>query len=225
MIQIAIDGPAGAGKSTVAKALAKALKINYLDTGAMYRALAYAVINKGISISDREKVESALDDICMSISYVDGTQYVFVDGIDTAPYIRTPEISMAASSIGTIPMARIKLVELQRETASKFDIILDGRDIGTYVIPDAKLKFYITASSRERAIRRSRDLERAGMTVDIDEVEKDIIRRDEQDMNREFAPLRCADDAIYLDTTEMSAEKVLEFAIKKVKEVYGNEIL
>ena len=205
MIQIAIDGPAGAGKSTVAKALAKALKINYLDTGAMYRALAYAVINKGISISDREKVESALDDICMSISYVDGTQYVFVDGIDTAPYIRTPEISMAASSIGTIPMARIKLVELQRETASKFDIIMDGRDIGTYVIPDAKLKFYITASSSE--------------------VEKDIIRRDEQDMNREFAPLRCADDAIYLDTTEMSAEEVLEFAIKKVKEVYGNEIL
>ena len=220
MRQIAIDGPAGAGKSTVAKALSERLNINYMDTGAMYRTVALAMIRKGVDLSDREQILSVLDDLHIEVVYENRVQKVLLNGEDVSGSIRTPEVSMGASTVAVVPEVRIKLVELQRETAERFDIVMDGRDIGTYVLPDAKVKFYITASSRERARRRARDLDAQGIAYDLDELEKEIIKRDEQDMNREFAPLKVAEDAIYLDTSNMSIEEVIDFTIGKVREIY-----
>ncbi len=220
MRQIAIDGPAGAGKSTVAKALSERLNINYMDTGAMYRTVALAMIRKGVDLSDREQILSVLDDLHIEVVYENRVQKVLLNGEDVSGSIRTPEVSMGASTVAVVPEVRIKLVELQRETAERFDIVMDGRDIGTYVLPDAKVKFYITASSRERARRRARDLDAQGIAYDLDELEKEIIKRDEQDMNREFAPLKVAGDAIYLDTSNMSIEEVIDFTAGKVREIY-----
>ena len=220
MRQIAIDGPAGAGKSTVAKALSERLNINYMDTGAMYRTVALAMIRKGVDLSDREQILSVLDDLHIEVAYENRVQKVLLNGEDVSGSIRTPEVSMGASTVAVVPEVRIKLVELQRETAERFDIVMDGRDIGTYVLPDAKVKFYITASSRERARRRARDLDAQGIAYDLDELEKEIIKRDEQDMNREFAPLKVAGDAIYLDTSNMSIEEVIDFTAGKVREIY-----
>ena len=220
MRQIAIDGPAGAGKSTVAKALSERLNINYMDTGAMYRTVALGMIRKGVDLSDREQILSDLDDLHIEVVYENRVQKVLLNGEDVSGSIRTPEVSMGASTVAVVPEVRIKLVELQRETANRFDIVMDGRDIGTYVLPDAKVKFYITASSRERARRRARDLDAQGIAYDLDELEKEIIKRDEQDMNREFAPLKVAEDAIYLDTSNMSIEEVIDFTVGKVREIY-----
>lgn len=220
MRQIAIDGPAGAGKSTVAKALSERLNINYMDTGAMYRTVALGMIRKGVDLSDREQILSNLDDLHIEVVYENRVQKVLLNGEDVSGSIRTPEVSMGASTVAVVPEVRIKLVELQRETADRFDIVMDGRDIGTYVLPDAKVKFYITASSRERARRRARDLDAQGIAYDLDELEKEIIKRDEQDMNREFAPLKVAEDAIYLDTSNMSIEEVIDFTAGKVRERY-----
>ena len=220
MRQIAIDGPAGAGKSTVAKALSERLNINYMDTGAMYRTVALGMIRKGVDLSDREQILSDLDDLHIEVVYENRVQKVLLNGEDVSGSIRTPEVSMGASTVAVVPEVRIKLVELQRETAERFDIVMDGRDIGTYVLPDAKVKFYITASSRERARRRARDLDAQGIAYDLDELEKEIIKRDEQDMNREFAPLKVAEDAIYLDTSNMSIEEVIDFTVGKVREIY-----
>ncbi|MBQ4289001.1 MAG: (d)CMP kinase [Clostridia bacterium] len=220
MRQIAIDGPAGAGKSTVAKALSERLNINYMDTGAMYRTVALGMIRKGVDLSDREQILSVLDDLHIEVVYENRVQKVLLNGEDVSGSIRTPEVSMGASTVAVVPEVRIKLVELQRETAERFDIVMDGRDIGTYVLPDAKVKFYITASSRERARRRARDLDAQGIAYDLDELEKEIIKRDEQDMNREFAPLKVAEDAIYLDTSNMSIEEVIDFTAGKVREIY-----
>ena len=220
MRQIAIDGPAGAGKSTVAKALSERLNINYMDTGAMYRTVALAMIRKGVDLSDREQILSVLDDLHIEVVYENRVQKVLLNGEDVSGSIRTPEVSMGASTVAVVPEVRIKLVELQRETAERFDIGMDGRDIGTYELPDAKVKFYITASSRERARRRARDLDAQGIAYDLDELEKEIIKRDEQDMNREFAPLKVAGDAIYLDTSNMSIEEVIDFTAGKVREIY-----
>ncbi|MBR3295294.1 MAG: (d)CMP kinase [Clostridia bacterium] len=220
MRQIAIDGPAGAGKSTVAKALSERLNINYMDTGAMYRTVALGMIRKGVDLSDREQILSNLDDLHIEVVFENRVQKVLLNGEDVSGFIRTPEVSMGASTVAVVPEVRIKLVELQRETANRFDIVMDGRDIGTYVLPDAKVKFYITASSRERARRRARDLDAQGIAYDLDELEKEIIKRDEQDMNREFAPLKVAEDAIYLDTSNMSIEEVIDFTAGKVREIY-----
>ena len=220
MRQIAIDGPAGAGKSTVAKALSERLNINYMDTGAMYRTVALGMIRKGVDLSDREQILSNLDDLHIEVVFENRVQKVLLNGEDVSGFIRTPEVSMGASTVAVVPEVRIKLVELQRETANRFDIVMDGRDIGTYVLPDAKVKFYITASSRERARRRARDLDAQGIAYDLDELEKEIIKRDEQDMNREFAPLKVAEDAIYLDTSNMSIDEVIDFTAGKVREIY-----
>ena len=220
-MQIAIDGPAGAGKSTVAKAIAKKLHINYMDTGAMYRAVAYGLLQKGVNLKDAAMVAKELKEIDLKVIYVNEEQRVMINGEDVTPYIRTPEVSMGASDVGAVPEVRIKLVEIQRETAAEYDVVMDGRDIGTYVLPDTKAKFYITASSKERALRRSRDLIAAGMKVDLDALEQEIIARDKQDSEREFAPLRCAEDAVYLDTSDMSIEQVIGVVCERIEEIYG----
>lgn len=220
-MQIAIDGPAGAGKSTVAKAIAKKLHINYMDTGAMYRAVAYGLLQKGVNLKDAAMVAKELKEIDLKVIYVNEEQRVMINGEDVTPYIRTPEVSMGASDVGAVPEVRIKLVEIQRETAAEYDVVMDGRDIGTYVLPDTKAKFYITASSKERALRRSRDLIAAGMKVDLDALEQEIIARDKQDSEREFAPLRCAEDAVYLDTSDMSIEQVIGAVCERIEEIYG----
>lgn len=219
--QIAIDGPAGAGKSTVARAVAAKLHMNYMDTGAMYRAVAYAMGARGIDPKDRPAVEVAMDSLSLRVEYSGGEQRVLADGQDVTPFLRTQEIAMGASAVASVPKVRLRLVELQRETAEKYDVVMDGRDIGTYVLPQARAKFYITASSRVRAERRARELEAAGGKVDRQQLEQEIIARDKADMEREFAPLKCAEDAIYVDTSDMTAEEVIDFVCRKVEKIYG----
>mgnify|MGYP000227795525 CR=1 FL=1 len=218
MINIAIDGPAGAGKSTIAKAVAAKLGIIYLDTGAMYRAVAYAALKKGIDVKDPEGVAQLLENLEMDIRYENGVQNVYVNGENATPYLRTPEMSKAASDISALPVVRYKMVELQREFAAKYDVVLDGRDIGTFVLPDANCKFYMTASPEERAKRRFEELTAKGETCDYNAVLQDIVKRDYNDSHREVAPLKQADDAYYLDTTELSIAEVTERVEKIVKE-------
>lgn len=215
-MKIAIDGPAGAGKSTVAKAIAQKLNINYLDTGAMYRAAAYAMLEKGIEPSDTAAVLPALKDLNMEIVYENRAQKVLADGIDVTPFIRTERISKGASDIAVIPEVRHKLVEIQRCVSQNYDIVMDGRDIGTYVLPDADFKFFITASSGERARRRFLEIHDKFPDVTIDQIEKDIIARDKTDSSREFAPLRQAEDAILVDTTNMGRDEVIQFVLETV---------
>lgn len=218
MINIAIDGPAGAGKSTIAKAVAAKLGIIYLDTGAMYRAVAYAALKKGIDVKDPEGVAQLLENLEMDIRYENGVQNVYVNGENATPYLRTPEMSKAASDISALPVVRYKMVELQREFAAKYDVVLDGRDIGTFVLPDANCKFYMTASPEERAKRRFEELTAKDETCDYNAVLQDIVKRDYNDSHREVAPLKQADDAYYLDTTELSIAEVTERVEKIVKE-------
>ncbi len=216
MINIAIDGPAGAGKSTIAKAVAKDLGIIYLDTGAMYRATAYLAIQNGIDVKDEEKVSEMLKDLKMDVRYDEnGVQHIFVNGIDATPHLREHFMSKAASDISALPCVRYKMVDLQRDFASKNDVVLDGREIGTFVLPNANCKFYLTASAEERAKRRLKDLQEKGETVDYDTLLKDIIQRDYNDSHREVAPLKQAEDADFVDTTQMSVEDV----VSHVKEV------
>lgn len=210
MINIAIDGPAGAGKSTIAKAVAKDLGIIYLDTGAMYRATAYLAIQNGIDVKDEEKVSEMLKDLKMDVKYDEnGVQHIFVNGIDATPHLREHYMSKAASDISALPCVRYKMVDLQRDFASKNDVVLDGRDIGTFVLPNANCKFYLTASAEERAKRRLKDLQEKGENVDYDTLLKDIIQRDYNDSHREVAPLKQAEDADFVDTTQMSVEDVV----------------
>ena len=221
MMQIAIDGPAGSGKSTMAKLISSQLKINYMDTGAMYRAFACALLDRGISIADHAAVREAMKDITVTVEYHEDGQHVFANGEDVTGRIRTPEVSKGASDVAVIPEVRIELVKTQRKTAEAYDIVMDGRDIGTYVLPDAPLKLYITADPRERARRRLKEFEAAGIEKDLDTLEAEIIARDKTDSEREFAPLRCAEDAVLLDTTDMSIPEVEKFIMDKIKEVYG----
>lgn len=215
MINIAIDGPAGAGKSTIAKAVAKDLGIIYLDTGAMYRATAYLALQKGIDPKDEQKVSEMLENLKMDVVYKDGDQRIIVNGIDATPYLREHYMSKAASDISALPCVRYKMVDLQRDFASKNDVVLDGRDIGTFVLPNANCKFFLTASPEERAQRRMKDLEEKGEKVDYQTLLNDIIQRDYNDSHREVAPLKQADDADFVDTTQMSVEDV----VAHVKEV------
>lgn len=218
-MKIAIDGPAGAGKSTVAKAIATEMKINYLDTGAMYRAAAYFMLQKGIDIADAALVVRQLDRLDMQIRYVNGAQFVYNNGEDVTPYLRTPEVTKGSSDIAVIPEVRIKLVELQREVANQYDIVMDGRDIGTYVLPDADLKFYVTATPKERAMRRWLEMKDTNKEADLSQIEQDIIARDKTDSGREFAPLKKADDAILIDTTDMKAPQVIERVKKYIEDI------
>ncbi len=219
MINIAIDGPAGAGKSTVAKAVAKEMSIIYLDTGAMYRATAYYAIQQGIDVKDEPKVAKMLETLDMDIKYVDGAQQIFVNGINTTPYLREHYMSKAASDVSALPCVRYKLVDIQREFAKTHDVVLDGRDIGTFVLPDANCKFYMDATPNERADRRYKELLEKGQQVDYDQLLQDIIQRDYNDSHREVAPLKQAEDAEYIDTTNMTQDEV----VAKVKEIVAKK--
>ncbi len=207
---IAIDGPAGAGKSTVAKLLASKLNILYLDTGAMYRAVGLKAIRNTVDVSDHKAVEDMLSKTKIDVKLDDGVQRVFLDGEDVSTAIRQHEVSKAASDISAVPCVRYKMVELQREIASKTDTILDGRDIGTFVLPNAEFKFFLTASADERANRRYSELVAKGVDCSLEKIKEDIITRDYNDMHRALAPLKKADDAIEVDTTELNIGQVVE---------------
>ena len=210
---IALDGPAGSGKSTVAKALAKDYNILYLDTGAMYRACGLKALRLGIDPKDGVLVEKMLEDLDVKVEYKDGTQHTILDGEDVSSAIRENAVSMSASTISAHPCVRMKMVELQREIAKSMSCVLDGRDIGSYVLPDAKYKFFVTADSKIRAQRRYKELIERGQTVDFESLHKEIVARDKQDSEREFAPLKQAQDAILIDTSNLDIEGVLK-AIK-----------
>lgn len=217
-INIAIDGPAGAGKSTVAKHISKILGIIYLDTGAMYRAVALKAITSGIATKDAKALEELVKDIDIKVDLKGEEQRIFLDGRDVTHLIRTPEVSIGASDVSAIPAVRIKLVELQREIARTNDVVMDGRDIGTYVLPNANYKFFLTASLDERAKRRYKELLEKGATeTKYDDVLKDISYRDKNDSSRAFAPLAKAEDAVEIDTTDLSLEQVIEKILSKIK--------
>ncbi|WP_010250149.1 (d)CMP kinase [Acetivibrio cellulolyticus] len=217
-IAIAIDGPAGAGKSTIAKLVSKKLKIVYLDTGAMYRTVALKAIRENVDTLDREKLSKLIERINIKVEYIGEDQRIYLDDEDVSDLIRTPEVSIGASNVAVIPEVRIKMVELQREIAQKCSVVMDGRDIGTYVLPNATLKIFLTASIEERAKRRYNEQLLKGITdVSFDDVKKDIEYRDKNDSSRAFAPLAKADDAIELDTTIMSIDEVAKKILEQIE--------
>jgi cytidylate kinase len=221
---IAIDGPAGAGKSTIAKRIAKTLGFIYVDTGAMYRAMALNFLRMHIDASDIVLIEKSCKDADITIEYKNSEQIVVLNGENVNGLIRTEEVGNMASATSVNKAVRLKLVELQQNLAQKENVVMDGRDIGTYVLPDAQLKIYLTASSKERARRRWSELKEKGITADINAIEKDIIERDHRDMTREFAPLKQAEDAVYLDSSDLTIDEVVEkilncYEIRKEKEV------
>lgn len=207
---IAIDGPAGAGKSTIAKKIAKKMNYIYVDTGAMYRAMALYLIRNQVSGDDEAAIVEACKGADISIEYQDGEQAVILNGENVTPYLRTEEVGNMASVSSAVPEVREKLVELQQALAAKADVVMDGRDIGTVVLPGADVKVYLTASSRTRAGRRFLELQEKGVKCDLDEIEKDIIERDYRDMHREISPLRQAEDAVLVDSSDMTIEEVVE---------------
>lgn len=212
---IAIDGPAGAGKSTVAKRAAKELGFIYVDTGAMYRAMAVYFMENGIDTEDEKAVDRCLDSINIGIEYKDGIQQVILNKENVTLKLRDEAVGRTASVVSKYAGVRGKLLELQRSLAEKSDVIMDGRDIGTTVLPDAQVKIYLTASVTARAQRRCDELTAKGEKADIDEIKADIENRDYQDMNREISPLKQAEDAVLLDTSDMDIEEVVE-AVKKL---------
>lgn len=209
-MKVAIDGPAGAGKSTISKAVAKRLGFVYIDTGAMYRSIGLAAVRRGIDTTDAKGVESVLGEVEVSISHTEEGQQIFLNGENVSEEIRLPEISVAASNVAVIPAVRIKLVELQRELAAKTDVIMDGRDIGTYVLPDAEIKIFLTASVEERAKRRLLELVEKGVETDFEAVKADMEYRDKNDSGREFAPLKPAEDSIHFDNTDITLEEAVD---------------
>ncbi|SCY08255.1 (d)CMP kinase [Butyrivibrio sp. INlla14] len=218
MGNIAIDGPAGAGKSTIAKMVAKELGFVYVDTGAMYRAMALYMINNGVQSDDAAKISSTCQSADITIKYENGEQVVYLNGENVNGKIRTEEVGKMASVSSANGDVRKKLVELQQKLASEIDVVMDGRDIGTVVLPDALLKVYLTASSRVRAERRYKELVAKGTECDIDVIEKDIIDRDYRDMHRENSPLMQAEDAILVDSSDMTISEVAEKIISLYKE-------
>ena len=209
-MNIAIDGPAGAGKSTIAKLAAKKLGYIYVDTGAMYRAIALYVLDNNVDYNDNDVLCKALDRINIEIIYDNGLQKVILNGDDVSDKIRQEKVGNMASSVATKKTVREKLLELQRNIASSNDVIMDGRDIGTFVLPNAECKIYLTASVEVRAKRRYDELVSKGEKPSLDKIAEDIKKRDYQDMNRDIAPLKQADDAIYLDSSDMTIEEVVE---------------
>lgn len=209
MTAIAIDGPAGAGKSTIAKLAAKKLDFIYVDTGALYRAIAYNAVKLGVAISDENQVECLLNHTDVQLKFIDGEQRVFVNGQDVTEFIRTPEVSMASSGISALPAVRRFLLGLQRSIAKNNNVIMDGRDIGTVVLPDAKIKIFLTASAACRAKRRYEELAEKGMDVNYDDILHDIETRDYNDSHREIAPLKPAEDSVLVDTSGETLKKSL----------------
>lgn len=214
-MMVAIDGPAGAGKSAAARAAAKELGFIYVDTGALYRAVGLFVLRRGISPTDSASVIALLDEINEEIRYIDGEQRVFLNGEDVSGLIRTEEVSAAASGVSAIPQVRAFLYHTQRDIAEKNNVIMDGRDIGTAILPEAEVKIFLTASPKERARRRVHQLAEKGVAADFDEVLKEIIERDENDSTRAAAPLARAKDAVLIDNTEMTFEQ----SVAKIKQL------
>ncbi|MDD6672660.1 MAG: (d)CMP kinase [Eubacteriales bacterium] len=217
MINVAIDGPAGAGKSTIAKAAAKQLNYIYVDTGALYRTIAYNAVKKNV-IDDTNAVIALLNDTKVELKYIDGVQAVFLNGEDVSAYIRTPEISMGASKVSAIPEVRAFLLSLQQEIAKENDVIMDGRDIATVVLPNADVKIFLFASPECRAERRYKELVEKGENVKYEDVLADVNQRDYQDSHREIAPLKPSEDSIMLDTSKLNLDESIQLVIKTIKE-------
>ncbi|MDO5389507.1 MAG: (d)CMP kinase [Eubacteriales bacterium] len=215
---IAIDGPAGAGKSTIAKRVAKELSFIYVDTGAMYRAMALYLLKHEIPMEDAEAIAESCQDASISIRYEDGEQQVILNGENVTALLRAEEVGNMASVSSANPSVRKKLVSLQQELAASCDVVMDGRDIGTVVLPDANVKIYLTASSRTRAMRRYQELQQKGEVCDLDAIEADIKERDYRDMHREISPLRQAEDAVLLDSSEMTIQEVCDAIIAVYEE-------
>lgn len=215
---IAIDGPAGAGKSTIAKRAAKELNFIYVDTGAMYRSIALALLRGAVEVEDEKALEAALTGIEVTIGYEAGEQQVYLNGENVSGLIRTEEVSKMASASSAKPQVRAKLTDLQRELARRENVLMDGRDIGTMILPDAQLKIYLTASVRTRAERRYKEQLERGEQCSLADIEKDIEERDFRDMHRETAPLRQAEDAVLVDSSDMTIEEVVERIVSLARE-------
>ena len=215
---IALDGPAGAGKSTIAKIIAKRLGLPYLDTGAMYRAMALCAFSEGVSLTDAEKVDELLNRTDIRVAYLDDGQHVFVNGTDVTGRLREEEIGKGASLISKLRCVRDKLAGMQRDIAHETHAVLDGREIGTFVIPETPYKFYVTATAEERALRRVRQLEEKGEKPDYELILKDIEARDYQDSHRDYAPLKQAEDAVLIDTTHMTIDEAMDAVLKTLEE-------
>lgn len=218
-IAIAIDGPAGAGKSSLSKEVAKELSFIYVDTGALYRTIGLAASRKGLKKEDKAEIISMLNDIDVKLSFNDeGTQIVLLNGEDVSSFIRTPEASMFASAVSAIPEVRAFLLDLQRNMARSDNVIMDGRDIGTVVLPDAKIKIFLTASPEKRAMRRHKENIEKGIDSTYEEVLKDVNQRDYQDSHREIAPLKPAEDSVLVDTSDYDFDGSKELLLKVIKE-------
>ncbi len=215
-ISIAIDGPAGAGKSTIARRLAQEMGYRYVDTGAIYRTVAYFMDLWGVSPKDTDGVNRYIDELTVNIEYDDeGAQHMIMNGMDVTADIRTPEISQKASLIAAQPVVREALLDMQREAARRYDVVMDGRDIGSVVLPKATVKIFLTASAEVRAHRRCKELQEKGQKVDYDQILKDIRQRDYQDTHRDIAPLKMTRDSVKLDTSDMTIDQVIA-AMKKI---------
>ena len=221
MINIAIDGPSGAGKSSLAKKAAKMLSCNYADTGALYRAIGLFVFRNGIEIGDIPGVLSVLDRVLPELRYENGVQHVFLEDEDVSEEIRMPNMSMYASFVSSIPAVREKLLDVQRITAANNNVIMDGRDIGTVILPNAQVKVFLTASNEVRAERRFKELTAKGIQTTLDEVATDMLKRDAADAGRDIAPAVPADDAVILDNSDLNEEETLEALIKIVRDKIG----
>ena len=221
MINVAIDGPAGAGKSSVAKAAAKALGFVYVDTGALYRTVGLYLLRSEVDPADAEAVEPKLRDIQVDLKYEDGVQHVILNGEDVSGLIRTPEVSMAASACASVPAVRKFLFSAQVDMAKKYNVIMDGRDIGTVVLPNAQLKIFLTASPEARADRRFAELKDKENAPSYEQVLADIIKRDHDDSTRAIAPLKQAEDAVLLDTTSLDLEQSVKAVMDLVKKAVG----
>lgn len=218
IVSVAIDGPAGAGKSTIARQAAKTMGYIYVDTGALYRAIGLFALKNGVDLCQQNQVEQMLSNVQIELVFLEGEQHVFLCGTDVSQEIRTPEVSMAASQVSAIPAVREFLFDLQRDMAKKHSVIMDGRDIGTVVLPHAQVKIFLTASPEERARRRFEELKQKGSQSSYEEVLKDLKQRDYQDSHREIAPLRPAEDAIEVDTTGLSLQQSVDRIIMLIKE-------
>ncbi len=218
-IRIAIDGPAGSGKSTTARLLAQKLGYLYIDTGAMYRAATLSVLRAGIDIHDEQAVVKHVRQLTITLKIVDGVQRTFLNGEDVTDQIRTPQINQVISIISSYPGVRQVLIEQQRALAKKGGVVMDGRDIGTVVLPKAELKVFLVASLEERARRRQRDLERQGIKMDLEAVKAEIVKRDQLDSSRSTAPLKKAEDARELDTTNLTIKEQVEIIYRWVQEI------
>ena len=214
---IALDGPAGAGKSTIAKIIAKKLGLPYLDTGAMYRAMALCALTEGVSLTDAERVDELLSRTDIRVIYRADGQHVLINGSDVTGRLREEEIGKGASLISKLRCVRDKLAGMQRDIAHETHAVLDGREIGTFVIPETPYKFFITATAKERAMRRVRQLEEKGETPDYELILRDIVARDYQDSHRDYAPLKQAEDAVLIDTTHMTIDEAVDAVLRALE--------